>query len=141
MTPGEWFRDTADGMAHLLGLLEPFAPYSTAVVAFSAAVIALFTLHHRRLADSRAEWWRRVEYAMDLTREEDKVGRNTGMQLLTHLLDDQRWDEVDVKMLSEANEILISEVVDKLSLVPREPTDTRGLARRLWDRSIRRRPW
>lgn len=115
MSPGDLLRDVADGIAHLLGLFEPFAPYATAAAAFVAAMIALNSLSHRRQADSRAEWWRRVEYAMDLTREEGKVGRNTGMQLLTHLLDDKRWDEVDVKMLSEANEILISEVVDKLS--------------------------
>ncbi|WP_394214864.1 hypothetical protein [Brachybacterium vulturis] len=142
MTVGEWLRDTADGIAHLVGLLEPFAPYATAVVAFVAAAIALFNLHHRRQADSRAEWWRRVEYAMDLTREEDKVGRNTGMQLLNHLLDDERWDEADVKMLSDANEILISELVDKLTLAaaePRPPTGPRGMFRRLWYQTTRRR--
>ncbi|MGO1569371.1 MAG: hypothetical protein ACTHXC_15195 [Brachybacterium sp.] len=79
---------------------------------------------------------------MDLTREEGKVGRNTGMQLLTHLLDDRRWDEVDVKMLSEANDILISEVLDKLSLetsVPEPPTATRDLFSRLKGLALRRR--
>lgn len=142
MTPGELLRDTADGIAHLLGLLEPFAPYATAVVACVAAAIALFSLHHRRQADSRAEWWRRVEYSMELTRERDKVGRNTGMQLLTHLLDDKRWDEVDVRMLSEANDILISELLDTLSLEPEEtdpPRRPQGLLDRLWGRTTRRR--
>ena len=98
MSLGVWLREVADGLGHLLALLAPFAPYATAFAAFVAAMIALSSLSHRRRADSRAEWWRRVEYAMDLTREEGKVGRNTGMQLLTHLLDDRRWDEVDVKM-------------------------------------------
>lgn len=142
MTPGELFRDAADGIAHLLGLLEPFAPYATAAVAFVAAAIALFSLHHRRQAGSRAEWWRRVEYSMELTREEDKIGRNTGMQLLTHLLDDKRWDQVDVKMLSEANDILISELLDKLSLDPGEPEPPplrHGLLDRLWNTTTRRR--
>ncbi|MDN6303091.1 MAG: hypothetical protein ACTHV2_07410 [Brachybacterium sp.] len=142
MSLGVWLREVADGLGHLLALLAPFAPYATAFAAFVAAMIALSSLSHRRRADSRAEWWRRVEYAMDLTREEGKVGRNTGMQLLTHLLDDRRWDEVDVKMLSEANEILISEVVDKLSLGPRAPevpVDSGSLFSRLRALTIRRR--
>lgn len=126
MTLGERISDLADGIGNLLGLLEPFAPYATAVAALIAAVIALFTLDHRRRADSRAEWWRRVEYAMDLTREMDKVGRNTGMQLLNHLLDDRRWDPADVRTLAEANEILISELVNSLTLENENPPPSTG---------------
>ena len=97
----------------LLDVLVALAPFSTAIVGAIAAAIALFTVSHRRRADSRAEWWRRVEYAVDLTREDDKVGRNTGMQLLVHLLDDRRWDPTDVTMLDEANEILVQEILER----------------------------
>lgn len=131
LTLGERISDLADGTAHLLGLLEPFAPYATSVAALVAAVIALFTLDHRRRADSRAEGWRRVEHAMDLTREQDQVGRNTGMQLLDHLLDDTRWDEVDVRTLAEADQILITEVVDGLTLECSDPEPAIGSERLL----------
>lgn len=107
---GDWLRDTADGLAHWLGLAEPFAPYVTATVAAVAAAIALLTLRHRIRADSRAEWWTRAEYALDLIREENKVGRNTGMVLLYGLLDDERWDAADVVTLGKANQVLINEI-------------------------------
>lgn len=118
----------ADGTASLLDVLVTLAPFSTAIVGAIAAIIALFTLSHRRRADSRAEWWRRVEYAMDLTREDDRVGRNTGMQLLIHLLDDRRWDPTGVTMLDEVNETLIQEILEMSRSAPAPPAIPSGRA-------------
>ncbi|WP_010551901.1 hypothetical protein [Brachybacterium paraconglomeratum] len=130
------------GTAALLDVLVALAPFSTAIVGAIAAAIALFTLSHRRRADSRAEWWRRVEYALDLTREDDKVGRNTGMQLLVHLLDDRRWDPTDVTMLDEANEILVQEILERSrrATAPRSHASRRaGVLGRLVSRNSVRR--
>lgn len=130
-------RGADDGMFSWIDILLSLAPFSTAIVGGVAALIALFTLGHRRRADSRAEWWRRVEYALDLTREVDRVGRNTGMQLLIHLLDDRRWDANDVRMLHEANEILVLEILERSSRdhASPPPSSRRG---RLLDRLV---PW
>lgn len=71
------------------------------------------------------------------------MGRNTGMQLLVHLLDDRRWDTSDVKMLTEANEILVLEILDRPPRSPHQtqpPTDGGGLLGRLGIRRIPRRP-
>lgn len=108
-------RDAEAGLLSWIDILLSLVPFSTAMVGGVAALIALFTLGHRRRVDSRAERWRRVEYAMDLTREVDRVGRNTGMQLLIHLLDDRRWDTNDVRMQHEANEILVLEILERSS--------------------------
>lgn len=109
---GGWARSTVALGHDLLALVESFAPYSTALVALVAGVIAWVNYRHRRIADNRAEWWRRTQYAIDLTcTDDDKIGRNTGMRLLTHLLKDRSATQADAELLEDTVDALVDEVV------------------------------
>lgn len=107
--------DTAvEVISHVLTLLQPFAPYATAVAGLVAAGVAWRSLAQRKLADDRSEWWRRASNAIDLcARSDDQVGRNTGMTLLTHLLHDPTVTQSDAKMLQETVDTLIDEIVSQ----------------------------
>ena len=113
-------RSTSEDISRLTEwfvLAEPFAPYATAVVALLAGLVAVAGVVQRHAADRRAEWWRRVQYGIDLVRDVDKVGRNAGLELLTSLLDDRRWQRIDVRTLQEVVNVLTDEVIDELSAV------------------------
>lgn len=110
----EWLTSQIDIATDVLTLARPFAPYSTAAIAAIAGVIAWFSYRHRRIAHNRAEWWRRAQYAIDLVcTEDDKVGRNTGMRLLTHLLKDPSSTQSDAELLEDTVDSLIDEVVSR----------------------------
>lgn len=111
-------RSTSEDISRLsewFVLAEPFAPYATAVVALLAGLVAVAGVIQRHAADRRAEWWRRVQYGIDLVRDVDKVGRNAGLELLTSLLDDRRWQRIDVRTLQDVVNVLTDEVIDELS--------------------------
>lgn len=107
-----WTHNAVGLVRELLTLAEPFAPYSTALVALVAGLIAWISYRHRRIADNRAEWWRRAQYAIDLTcTDDDKIGRNTGMRLLNHLLKDRSATQADAELLEDTVDALVDEVV------------------------------
>lgn len=101
----------------------PFAPFSAAFVAFVAGLIAWLTYRHRRKADdrdyehrrradNRAEWWRRVQSAIDLaTADADQIGRKTGLTLLDHLSQDQDVTRQDIQLIIEVTNGIIDEGV------------------------------
>lgn len=83
------------------------------LVAVGAAIIGWKSYHQRRLADNRAEWWRRVSNAIELcATADDQIGRNTGMTLMNHLLRDPTATQDDAEMLEEVVNTLINEIVD-----------------------------
>lgn len=118
-----WILDFPVWLGAMLTLAAPFAPYATALVAIIASWIAFSTLKHRRqadqetlaqreAADKKAEWWRRVQFAIRLvTVESDKIGRNTGMTLLTHLVKDPSSTADDAALLVDTVNTLIDEIV------------------------------
>lgn len=100
-----WFRELFMWMA-------PFAPFSTAFVAAVAGVIAWRTYVHRRKIDNRAEWWRRVQSAIDLaTTDADQIGRKTGLTLLSHLSEDPDITSRDLELIRDVAEALMDEVL------------------------------
>lgn len=111
-----WFPDLLRVIRDVFVAIEPVAPFSTAFVAVVAGCIAWASHRHRRISDNRAEWWRRSQYAIDLVcRDNDKVGRNTGMTLLNHQLEDVSAARADLQMLDRTVYSLIQEVVDAVS--------------------------
>lgn len=108
-----WGADPVGRTRGLAEWAEPFAPFSTAVVAAVAGVIAWVSHRHRRISDNRAEWWRRVQYAIDLVRiETDKIGRRTGQALLGRLLHDKSTTQRDAAMLEQVVNALVTEVLE-----------------------------
>jgi hypothetical protein len=93
-------------------VLESSARMVLPIVAVVAAVVGYLSYRQRRLADNRAEWWRRVSRAIELcATAEDQIGRNTGMTLMNHLLTDPTTTQGDAEMLAEVVDSLIDEIV------------------------------
>lgn len=94
-------------------VLESIARMLLPLVAISAATVAFLSYRQRRLADNKAEWWRRVSRAIELcATAEEQIGRNTGMTLMNHLLTDPTTTQEDAAMLADAVDSLIDEIVD-----------------------------
>ncbi|BAU96770.1 hypothetical protein N24_2508 [Corynebacterium suranareeae] len=93
---------------------SPFAPFSTAFVAALAGIIAWRNYKHRRISDNRAEWWRRTQYAIDLiTSDDDRIGRSTGLALLSHLIEDSEPTTRDLELIREVTRKLMEEILTK----------------------------
>lgn len=110
-----------DGWLRCLAIwARPFAPFSTAAIALVASVIALLSYRQRRHADNRAEWWRRVQAAIDLLTEDEKIGRRSGLVLMGHLFADNGPTKKDLRMLMDVGSTLISEVIDRVTTSSQE---------------------
>lgn len=95
-------------------VFESVARMLLPLVAIGAAGVAYLSYRQRRLADNKAEWWRRVSRAIELcATSDDQVGRNTGLTLMNHLLNDPTTTQEDATMLAEAVDTLIDEIVDR----------------------------
>lgn len=55
---------------------------ATLIAASAAGFVALRSIHNRRQADIRSEWWNRVQYAIGLCYEDDFHKKLIGMQML-----------------------------------------------------------
>lgn len=82
---------------------QPLAPFITLAVGTVAGLIAWRSHLHRRMADSRAEFWRRTQYALDLiVSAEDSGRRNIGMSLVRSLQDNASTVPEDLNLLRAA---------------------------------------
>lgn len=92
------------------------APFLTPFVAVAAGLVALFNYRHRRKADNRAEWWQRVQYAIDLILQDGRrTGRNVGMRLIMDLSEDTSATQDDRDMLRGIVRPMIEEVAAQVS--------------------------
>lgn len=109
------------------------------VVALLGALVAFISYLQRRSADNRAEWWRRVQFGVELARENDRVGRNAGLELLTALIGpDKRVEPADAEMLRQISGTLVQELVDQW--IPTETPTTPATRRRRRRRTRMSRP-
>jgi hypothetical protein len=58
------------------------APIATLVVASVALYVGLRTIRQRDLADRRDQWWKRYQWATDLTLGQDEHARRMGLEVL-----------------------------------------------------------
>jgi hypothetical protein len=56
-----------------------------ALGAIGAIIVGIFTIRQRADADARSQWWSRVQWAVDLTFEEDRSRRTVGFEALALL--------------------------------------------------------
>src|SRR4051794_38520173 len=56
-----------------------------ALGAIGAIVVGIFTIRQRAESDARAQWWSRVQWAVDLTFEEERARRTVGFEALVLL--------------------------------------------------------
>lgn len=110
-----WFypvRDALQAVLVLTQILGALIAMCVPFVAAGGAAVAWFSYRQRRIADNRAEWWRRASYALDLTKTlEPELGRNTGMELLTALQADETVGQTERDLLKSATSVLLAEIV------------------------------
>ncbi|WP_426593677.1 hypothetical protein ACPPVS_18340 [Cellulomonas sp. McL0617] len=56
-----------------------------ALGAIGAIIVGIFTIRERAQADARAQWWARVQWAVDLSFEEERARRTVGFEALALL--------------------------------------------------------
>lgn len=89
-----------DGLVDGAREAAPLAPFVTVLVGILAGLVAWRSHVHRRRADSRAEFWRRLQFTLDLLMtDDDPVRRNTGIALVTSLREDSSFLAEDVDLL------------------------------------------
>lgn len=91
-------RCVTRGLSDAMGRLVPMAAsqpwYETAATiatlvaalgAVGAIVVGIFTIRQRADADARSQWWSRVQWAVDLSFEDDRSRRTVGFEALALL--------------------------------------------------------
>lgn len=63
-------------------VLAELAPVATLAVASVALYVGLRTIRQRDLADRRDQWWKRYQWATDLTLAGDEHARRMGLEVL-----------------------------------------------------------
>jgi hypothetical protein len=129
-----WIAEVPPALQDFLRLLKPFAPYSTALVAAIAGVIAWRSHRHRRLSDNRAEWWRRTQYTLDLLMSSDTLKRNTGMSLLAHIIADPTATQADAKLLKGTVNALVTDIITNQQAAKSDGDAATQPGRRGWRR-------
>ena len=56
-----------------------------AIGAIGAIIVGIFTIRERAQADARAQWWARVQWAVDLSFDEERARRTVGFEALALL--------------------------------------------------------
>lgn len=85
-----WHRDFLNWVVPRAEAAAPIAPFLTPTVAVLVGTVALVSHLHRREYDRRAEWHRRMQYAVDLLTEDGNPARVVaGSLLLEELLVDR----------------------------------------------------
>lgn len=82
--------------------LSDLAPVATLVVASVALFVGLRTIRQRDLADRRDQWWKRYQWATDLTLDPDFHRRDLGLRVLDLLAGSRLAGEEEVDLLDEA---------------------------------------
>lgn len=88
--------------------VQALTPALAALLAALASVVAYVTYRQRKLADDRAEWWRRVQYAMELVLSNSGKKTETGMQLLDHMSKDKRSLQADLDMIQDVGKVMVT---------------------------------
>jgi hypothetical protein len=82
--------------------VQELAPIATLVVASVALYVGLRTVRQRDLADRRDQWWKRYQWATDLTLDPDVHRRDLGLRVLELLAASRLAGQEEVDLLDEA---------------------------------------
>lgn len=94
------------GMIRAAGLgLGPLLTFAAALI---AAKIAHRAYRQRKEADERAEWWRRVQWALEYASDPDAEKVRIGLRALNHLVDSSLANDDDKDMVRD----VLDEVID-----------------------------
>jgi hypothetical protein len=82
--------------------VKELAPVATFVVATVALYVGLRTIRQRDLADRRDQWWKRYQWATDLTLHEDVHRRDLGLRVLELMASSRLAGPEEIDLLDEA---------------------------------------
>lgn len=97
----------AAGKVPTLGELGPVATALTALVALNVGVI---TVNERRVADARAAWWQRAQWALEQSTAEQVRSRMAGQLALAHLARSDLATEDDLQLLAAIPDSVVARV-------------------------------
>lgn len=101
---GEWMKDW-------IPVLGPLGTLGIVIVGFIA-------YRQRVIADKRAQWWTRVDRAIDAAlNDEDPQTREAGIIALTHLSDPKLATKEDKALLLEVAKVIQGEVLEDFGVV------------------------
>ena len=66
-------------------VVATLGPLVAAIGAIGALIVGILTVRQRTAADARAQWWARVQWAVDLAFADDDAKRSVGFEALTLL--------------------------------------------------------
>ena len=113
-------------------VVAALGPLVAAIGAIGALIVGILTVRQRTGSDARAQWWARVQWAVDLTFESDEAKRSIGFDALALLAssplagpdDDAFLAGLSLDVLEAVQE---REAVDDVDFVPadEDPTTVR----------------
>jgi hypothetical protein len=68
-----------------LGALSLLGPVATGAAAMMALAVGVATIRQRDRADQREQWWKRAQWALELTHADDAALTTRGYAALEHL--------------------------------------------------------
>lgn len=109
-------------------------PVATGVVALVALVVGVVTIVQRAQADRRDQWWKRAQWALDLSLEDDAPRAAVGLAVLVYLADSGLAGREEARLLRavrsrdvDKEEPLQDDGTDEYELIdPEEDSDGRG---------------
>ncbi|WP_456826184.1 hypothetical protein [Cellulomonas sp. P5_E12] len=66
-------------------IVATLGPLVAAIGAIGALIVGILTVRQRTGADARAQWWARVQWAVDLAFDDDDTKRSVGLEALALL--------------------------------------------------------
>lgn len=76
-----------------------WGPVATAGSAIVVLVAAGITVRQKNRSDRKDQWWKRTQWAMDLTLGDDEEARVLGFAVLEQQIESTLADQEDVKLL------------------------------------------
>lgn len=95
------------GRAPTLGELGPVATAVTALVALNVGVV---TVQQKRIADARAAWWSRAQWALERSMGENVRGRMIGQLAVAHLAKSDLATDDDLALLLALPDSILARV-------------------------------
>ena len=107
--------------------LAQLGPVATGIAATVALVVGIATIIQRARADGRSEWWRRTQWALDLTLHDDPARQEVGLRALQHLAESNLAGREEARMLEAAWKVPLMAEDDQPLAGGTEPEDTEAV--------------
>ncbi|TKV56847.1 hypothetical protein FDO65_18565 [Nakamurella flava] len=86
-----------------------WTPLATGLVAAVALLVGVLTVRQKSVSDRRAQWWERVQWAVEQTLHESEERRLIGVVVLTELIDTDQPTRDEVRIIDALADVLLAE--------------------------------